>query len=291
MLLEMRFFCVVAMLACVCFGSVVLCVAMAVAMRVPVKALRKAGENGHLQAIHRAIVSKALRVAILHLRFVLAATTSTAVVCCVSGYFISSSLSQGISYLNDGSWFYIIAAAWVMNRFVNDLTIYVLAFSKAAFSVNPSGRDFDALEQLAAVGGIARRLLQGCDDAESFFIVGPGGETRYVSRVEPRPRPPDKSPSVPVWRIAEGDVRAATLERALNAPAGAWAWEDVQSANAEGMPDGKYKYVACFGEEFLRAAVVDSHNTLAGGATVLMAGTLEVRDGMLDLWTSTLGGM
>ena len=64
-------------------------------------------------------------------------------------------------------------------------------------------------------------------------------------------------------------------------------WEDAQPAESGGMVDGCYKYVACHDEDFLRAAAVDDHMTLSAGATVLMAGTLEVRGRALDLWTNS----
>ena len=93
---------------------------------------------------------------------------------------------------------------------------------------------------------------------------------------------PLPDPSIPVWRIFWGDVPSAKLSRGYKAGDGTWMWRDLESEGFDVMFDGTYRYVACEGETFLRAAIVDKDTTLSAGATVLTAGTLEVSDGVLD---------
>lgn len=275
--------------ACVSASCLVLCVGMELAVRAPVHDLREALASDTVQGIHRVIVGKALRVARLQQWFALATAISSlflygAITIVLLDYIIRGAL---MDLLQDDitayAGFYVMGGASLVNRTVNDIAMYVFAFSSGTFVVAPSRRDFDALDQLTAVAAIAHRLLEDAGDDESFYMVEPGGDTHYVSRIEPRPPPPDRYPSVPIWRISRGRVLTAKLSRATKRADGSWVWEDTTC----GMEDGVYQYVACYGEEFLRASVDDDHTVVAAGATVLMAGTLEVRGGVLELWTNT----
>jgi len=94
-------------------------------------------------------------------------------------------------------------------------------------------------------------------------------------------------PSIPIWLISEGNVLEAKLSRGRQGADGTSIWEDVASAVPGGISDGEYKYIACDRETFLRVGNVDSYTALSAAATVRLAGTLEVKDGVLATWTIT----
>ena len=277
-----------------CVGCVFFCIGLIIAVRGPIQALQKV-QSAQLSETQRAIVSSALRVATLHQRVALATSTTTAILYIVMGIvFVTGSLDHiqdrldnpTLSLVNSGA--PTLVVAFTVNRLVNDLGVCILAFwTGPALSIGPCRRDLDTLEQLTAVGLLAYRLLWDVEDAASgvsFFVVEPGGAAQYVSRDEPPAWEPAAYPSTPIWLVEGGDVSSAKLSQARAVDGGAWAWEDVQPES--GPMDGVYNFVACQGENFLRTAVL-SHGALSRDAVVLMAGTLEVRKGVLVLWTNT----
>jgi len=117
---------------------------------------------------------------------------------------------------------------------------------------------------------------------EAVDIVVPGKRgSQHLSQQDLQPLPPETFPAMPIWQVRDGDISRAKFTQA-ELISGGWAWIDVESA---GMEDGKYIFVTCYGEDFIRVARANNPAHLSAGATVVMFGSLEVKAGALDLWT------